>query len=169
MMALKEAVEVIEDYYDRRATVVRQVDAPYVHALTVGGDDVAIVYQGALKRGDTTFVYQAAVVDGEYRRLLSPRLVVKFTRGRYGHEVHRFLSDQFPHPTQRVCPRLLGLRSLPGGWTAVVMDYIEALPCTVVYDLDASAKAAIVEALTAAADPCTGRAMSTATYGSRTF
>lgn len=150
LSAVRFSLEVVKAYYTQPIAAVNQVDVPFVSTTTICGYTVHIEYVRTLKKG-SAFVYEAEVVGGQFRRLVPPKVVLKFVTGQYGKDVHSFLSESHAGRRHRLCPRLHYTELLPSGWTVVVMDKVDApLLAMEVINLTTREKCGIMEDLTTA-------------------
>jgi hypothetical protein len=80
---------------------------PYMKSYEDGGEEIAYTYNRRLD--DRKLIFTASAYTDQF--------IVKFTRTRcYSGSAHRYLADL------GFAPGLRQLVSLPGGWSAVVMD-----------------------------------------------
>ncbi|KAH9952929.1 hypothetical protein BGW80DRAFT_1469125 [Lactifluus volemus] len=90
------------DYWMQKA-----LGFPYLKCYEDAGEEITYTYNRRLD--DRNLVFTASTYTDQF--------IVKFTRARHYSEIaHRYLADL------GLAPRLRQLVSLPGGWSAVVMD-----------------------------------------------
>jgi len=70
-------------------------------------------------------------VPNEYESVTKKKLLLKFTR-QYGLETHQYCSDN------GIAPKLFGCQDISGGWTMVIMEYLDGYPR--LCDLDSQMK-----------------------------
>ncbi|KAH9966391.1 hypothetical protein BGW80DRAFT_1562959 [Lactifluus volemus] len=90
------------DYWMQKA-----LGFPYLKSYEDAGEEITYTYNRRLD--DKNLIFTASAYTDQF--------IVKFTRARrYSESLHRYLADL------GLAPRLRQLVSLPGGWSAVVMD-----------------------------------------------